>query len=211
MLIMRPKKAPVIVSTISNDHSLWQDYNEYYHSIDPWNKVLASGKVAFNTCYSGNHYKQYVKDHDYYKTEYFNDFWKPHNLYHSGGGLLVTRDNISIVLAFPREKSAGTYDNHQTQMMTFYGRQIVRAIELEGVFGKSLPQQVYAHALGSSYGLSGAESKLVLELFKNGSLPKASNSLNRSYHTVRNQMKSIFSKTDTSNQLELFRLLVSQH
>ena len=88
--------------------------------------------------------------------------------------------------------------------MTFYSRQIAKAIELEGVFGNSLPNKVYQDSLAASFGLSSAESRLVLELFKCSSLPEVSKSLNRSYHTVRAQMKSILKKTETKNQMELF-------
>lgn len=208
MLIDRPNQPPVVVSTIPSDDDFWLSYGEYYYSIDPWNALLSSNraKAFINTCTSG---RAYMPEKEYFKTEYFNDFWKPNDLYFTAGGHLITKNNISILLAFPRGKVAGQYTDEEAVDMTFYARHIVRAIELEGVFGNSLPKPIYEDALASSYGLTAAESRIVHELFKSGTLPNVAKNLHRSYHTVRNQMKSVFQKTDTVNQVELLRLLIT--
>lgn len=206
MMIIRPNQVPVVIATVPYDDSQLITYGEYYHSVDPWNDRLTSDTRPPNVCYPTN---IMMDDKDFYKTEYYNDFWKPYGLYHSCGGLLITKNNISIVFGLPRERSSGPFENSEALLMTFYGRQIARALELEGVFGNSLPNKIYEHSLASSYGLTRAESRLVLELFKCGSLPQVSKSLNRSYHTVRNQMKSILRKTETTNQIELFKLLTT--
>jgi DNA-binding CsgD family transcriptional regulator len=63
--------------------------------------------------------------------------------------------------------------------------------------------------LSSSYGLTSAEAD-VAELLAQGNELKEIAKLNRvSLNTVRNQLKSIFAKTNTSRQAELVSLLLS--
>ncbi|MEE9310045.1 MAG: hypothetical protein V3U64_03415 [Cocleimonas sp.] len=139
----------------------------------------------------------------------FKKYWKSENLSHTMGTIISTSNGVNMQIGFPREKTAGAYTREETSNMKFYAENMRRALELEGVLGSSLPAPIYEHALAATFGLTGAETRMVMELFKSGSLPDAAKELNRSYHTVRNQMKSVLVKTGTSNQLKLMQCLMS--
>jgi DNA-binding CsgD family transcriptional regulator len=57
------------------------------------------------------------------------------------------------------------------------------------------------------FGLTTAESKLAAAMAVGDDLQHYADTNGLSIHTVRNQLKSIFSKTDTSRQLELGLLI----
>ncbi len=70
-------------------------------------------------------------------------------------------------------------------------------------------QHVSAGALQEYYNLTAAEARLALMLASGQSLTEISTTLNLSQNTVRNQLKSVFAKTETSRQAELVALIMS--
>lgn len=70
-------------------------------------------------------------------------------------------------------------------------------------------QYVSADALKKYYKLTGAEARLSLMLASGQSLGDISATLKLSHNTLRNQLKSVFSKTGTSRQAELVALIMS--
>lgn len=204
MFISPPDQPPTVIrATCSDESSVWNPYTEHFWKIDPWHKVLNADKVLNRMARGSDFYshKQLTQ------TEYFNDWWRYIDLYYTAGGKLETSNGITVQLGIPREKKAGEFTDAEIVLFNCYARHIKRAIELEGITGRSLPYPVYEFALNSRFGLTTAEAKLVLTLFKTNSLPSAAENLHRSYHTVRNQMKTIYQKTETSNQLELYQLV----
>jgi DNA-binding CsgD family transcriptional regulator len=152
----------------------------------------------------------FLSSRNFDKAGSFGACWNSDNLYHTMGTLVSTSNDVSMQIGFPRDKATGAYTKEEISRMKFYAKNIRRALELEGVLGSSLPPPIYEHALASSYGLTAAETRMVLELFKCGSLPDVAKALNRSYHTVRNQMKSVLVKTGASNQLTLITVLMNK-
>ena len=65
-----------------------------------------------------------------------------------------------------------------------------------------------AALLARLYSLTPAESRLTAALMSGGDLREVSGALGVSYHTVRAQMKSVFSKTGTRRQAEFVQLLL---
>ena len=72
-----------------------------------------------------------------------------------------------------------------------------------------LERSVAIDTCASLYGLSKAEVALLTELVDGASILSASLALGISEHTARAQLRSIFSKTDTHRQAELFRLVLT--
>lgn len=64
--------------------------------------------------------------------------------------------------------------------------------------------------LKSFYGLTAAESRLAIELAKGKELKEIADTSHVSLHTVRTQLKSVFSKTRTNRQQDLMRLLTNE-
>lgn len=66
-----------------------------------------------------------------------------------------------------------------------------------------------AHVLKTIYGLTEAECRLVLALHQGETTAEFAQNRTVSIHTVRNQLKSVFAKTNTTKQSELVRLIGS--
>lgn len=205
LFLAKPNQEPIVVSTSEND-PLWKPYSEYYSQIDPWNEALASPGYKMNTIRYG---RAILPEKEFKKTEYYHDFWKAFGLGETIGGLLVTKCGITVQIGLPREIDAKYYNNREVRLLRYYCKHIIRAIELEGYIGSSLPQGIYESGLSAKFGLTQAEAQLVLTLFKVNSLQQAAITLSRSYHTARTQLKSVFKKTETSNQIELIKRLIS--
>ena len=71
------------------------------------------------------------------------------------------------------------------------------------------PEHVSVDALKQVYGLTPAESRLAKMLVRGESLSVTAEKLGVTHNTVRNQLKSIFAKTDTNRQSELVGLILS--
>lgn len=71
------------------------------------------------------------------------------------------------------------------------------------------PRVPSAILLESAFGLTQAECRLALRLVETGDLASAAQSLGIMVGTARNQLKSVFRKTDTARQSELVSLLVT--
>lgn len=70
-------------------------------------------------------------------------------------------------------------------------------------------QSVPPEVLGKLFGLTPAEARVVVELVKGKRLQEVADGLGVSLNTVRNQLKQIFSKTNTGRQSELISLMLS--
>lgn len=70
-------------------------------------------------------------------------------------------------------------------------------------------QSVPPNILGELFNLTPAEARVVVELVKGKRLQEVAEDLGVSLNTVRNQLKQIFSKTNTGRQSELISLVLS--
>ncbi len=77
------------------------------------------------------------------------------------------------------------------------------------VASKLLPRYVNASVLRETYGLTPAEVRVAQNLVSGSALTDIADTLGVTHNTVRNQLKSIFSKTDTKRQTELVGLILS--
>ncbi len=206
LFVAQPEQVPMLISATSNNDSVWQQYEQYYFQIDPWNAILASPIYQKNTIQYG---RAFVSHKELKKTEYYNDFWKKFGLGETIGGILTTDSGVTVQIGIPKYNESKNYTDKEVHLLQYYCTHICRAIELDGYIGNSLPQGIYESGLAAKFGLTQAEAQLVLTLFKVNSLQEAAKSLYRSYHTARTQLKSVFKKTETTNQIELLKRLIS--
>lgn len=206
MFLIKPNEPPTIITTTSENDPLFTPYNAYYAAIDPWNELLGSIPSGESFIHSGF---QLLPEKQFYNSEYYNDFWKLFGLGETIGGTIPSRIGVVIQLGFPRDNKTPNYNESDTLLLRFYSAHIKKVIELEGFLGVSLPNQAYEQGLKNTFGLTASESKLTISLFKTSSLQASAIELNRSYHTVRAQLKSIFDKTDTQSQLQLMKKMKS--
>lgn len=202
--LARPNQPPVVITTIRQDESIWQTYEEYYWQLDPWNEILNNPEMPQNLVSNG---WSHIDKKSFLNSDYYHGFWKPMGLGETAGGKVITDNGILIQLGFPKYINSPDYTREEINLLKLYCHHIKKAIELEGYLGSSLPNKIYEFGLMSQFGLSHAEAQLVLALVQCDTLKSAASHLNRSYHTARTQLKSIFCKTETSSQLSLFKKL----
>ena len=191
------------LSVMGGDERMWHDYAEYYCTIDPWNDADKAGQFPRSQIAAGERHLPYK---EYLDTEYYQDWWRPYDMYYTAGGRFVGRDGQSIKLSLPRSRRAGPYAEEQTAALTCYARHIVRAVALQRLAHERSADLSF-ELIAETYGLSPAETRLLEELSNTGSLKEASEQINRSYHTVRSQLRALFLKTGTSSQVQLMRLV----
>ena len=121
-------------------------------------------------------------------------------------GLANEFSAINLSQGFPEFDAP---DLLKTQL-NYYVQHIKRGLTLEGITGQSLPTPFYQTALTSEYGLTTAESSLVMALLQQESLVQAATSLGRSYNTSKTQLASIFKKTQTHSQMGLMKRLLAK-
>lgn len=73
----------------------------------------------------------------------------------------------------------------------------------------SRPLPIAAEAIGKLYQLTRTEAQVAIALANGMGLEEIARSHDRSIHTVRTQLRSIFQKTATSSQADLIRLLLT--
>jgi len=114
------------------------------------------------------------------------------------GVMTIDRDEnvrpLSIMVA-PVQLSAEAEGNSQVAAI------FIRDLEVR----QSVPPGV----LAKLFGLTPAEARVVVELVKGKRPQEVADDLSVSLNTVRNQLKQIFSKTDTGRQSELISLVLS--
>ncbi|MDH3231443.1 MAG: PAS domain S-box protein [Alphaproteobacteria bacterium] len=114
------------------------------------------------------------------------------------GVMTIDRDGdvrpLSIMVA-PVQMSAETQGNSQVAAI------FIRDLEVR----QSVPPEI----LAKLFGLTPAEARVVVELVKGKRPQEVADDLNVSLNTVRNQLKHIFSKTNTGRQSELISLVLS--
>ncbi len=119
----------------------------------------------------------------------------------SGGGSLLIGKNE---LTKPLSLMVSPVFTNDTSLPPFPGS--VCAMVLINDMGEKIP--VYQEFLSEYFGLTPSESKVATAIANGKSLEEIATKTHISIHTVRNQLKAIFSKTDTHRQTDLVKLLL---
>ncbi|WP_179952189.1 helix-turn-helix transcriptional regulator [Marinicella rhabdoformis] len=118
-------------------------------------------------------------------------------------------DGIKLLIDLLPHPDKKEYSSIDLWRFQYYLIHIKKALDSEGLFGAALPGTIYDSTLQRKYNLSQAESRLLVSLYENSCLKTAAEQLKRSDHTVRCQFKNILKKTNTNNQLALFKKIMA--
>ena len=124
-------------------------------------------------------------------------------------GHLDLKEGVKLLIDLLPHPTKKEYCSKDLWRFQYYLIHIKKALDSEGFFGSSLPDSVYDNILKRKYHLSQAESRLLISLYHNACLKTAAEQLQRSDNTVRSQLKNILKKTDTHNQLALFKKIMA--
>ena len=125
-------------------------------------------------------------------------------------GHVKLNEGVELVVDLLPHPHLGSYSSKDLWRFQYYLIHIKKALDHKGMCGSALPEPVYLHMLKKKYDLSQAESRLLISVYHSSCLKTSASLLKRSYHTVRSQMKSILKKTNSPNQLALFKQLMTQ-
>ena len=90
-------------------------YEQYYASIDPWNAYLLShpaGEVTLS--------QQVLTDCELQKTEFYNDFLKPLDLFYSVGGIFSVSGDWTYTFGIQRSRNQGAYGEAAPLITTLF-------------------------------------------------------------------------------------------
>lgn len=192
-----------LMSLTGGDDKLWKEYTEYYRMLDPWIPLFKSETWSKNTMQGGDRLIPY---REFLMSEYYQDWWRPNDIYHTAGGRFHVQGNLFLQFVAPRPKQAGSYTDDELERLRRYTQHLVRAAKFEMALPKGMPQPDF-DKFSIAYGLTSAEALLLEKLVETGSLKKSAVTLHRSYNTVRSQLQAIFQKTGAGSQVQLIRLV----
>ena len=118
-----------------------------------------------------------------------------------GGVLSITRDGSSLPL------SVIVAPHNSVQPL--FGFAGPRAAAIVFISDPAQQPAISPEILSALYGLTKAEARLATELAQGRSLDEIADAYHVSKHTLRSQLKSIFSKTGLKRQPDLIRLILS--
>lgn len=185
------------------DESAIRDYADHFAAIDPYVEAMGSGVLPPGKVMFGD---DVVPGKVLCASEYYHDWFRPNGLRYTAGGHAQNGDGLRLLLAMPRSEAAGPYLPDEVRALQGYFNHIRRALEIQD----ELRSRVLApdfDRIALRYGLTPAESRLLGLLAETGSLKTCAERVQRSYYTLRTQLRAILAKTGTSSQVQLMRLI----
>lgn len=120
------------------DERFFVPYREHFIHIDPFNSYLMDKPVGTMCCTP-----QIMPMNAFTRTEYYNDYARPQDIYYAGGGFVLRDDTATAVLGFQRNKAMGAYTPDELQNIALLGTHLQRAFLLSRHVGR-LQQQAQA-------------------------------------------------------------------
>lgn len=120
------------------DEQFFGPYQEHYIHMDPFNAYLMDRPAGTMCCTP-----QIMPMNEFTRTEYYNDYARPQDIYYAGGGFVLRDDTATAVLGFQRNKAMGAYAPEELQKMAVLATHLQRAFLLSRHVGQ-LQQQAQA-------------------------------------------------------------------
>jgi DNA-binding CsgD family transcriptional regulator len=191
------------LSRSRSDGRPWQEYAEHFAAIDPYAAAMRDGRLPEGIVMSGD---SVVPARDFCASEYYNDWFRPNGIRHTAGAFMRKPDGLYLQLGLPRAPAAGAYSDEEIVQLQRYFNHIARAVLIQDALAGARAQPDFDR-LARTYGLTPAEARLAECLTQSGSLKRIAAHSQRSYYTLRSQLRTIFEKTGTHSQPELIRLI----
>ena len=120
------------------DESRFQDYREHYIHIDPFNTYLMDKPVG-----TVGSTPQLMPMGEFTKTEYYNEYARPQDIYYAAGGFVARDATRTALLGIQRSKSMGAFEPDELQQLALLTSHLQRAFQLARHIGR-LDQQAQA-------------------------------------------------------------------
>lgn len=191
------------LSNAGQDGRPWHLYAGHFAAIDPFAASMRTGRMPSGVFMHGD---QLVPAHRFCATEFYQDWYRPNGLRYAAGAYVRTADGQFLQMGMPRAPDAGPYQAGEIAGLQRYFNHIQRAFRAQEERAARAVRPDFDQ-VARAFGLSAAETRLVASLAETGSLKRSAQRLNRSYYTLRAQLRAVFGKTATASQVQLMQLI----
>jgi DNA-binding CsgD family transcriptional regulator len=188
-----------------------KSYEEYFVSRNPWlrRRTVLAGSVE-----TGEHI---FNNRELLKTEFYRDFLKPNSWLHACSAVMDMTDSaISSVFAL-RSPRNGAFSADEIELIRYLAPHLEtaarirqRIVDLEAALDRLLVGELDTQTL-AELGLTPAETRLTVALFKGQSVEAYAKEAAISINTARWHVKQIYLKTGARRQTELIQMLLKCH
>jgi DNA-binding CsgD family transcriptional regulator len=192
-------------AAVGLDSKWWPLFDEHYVHVSPyWLDGVMRSHYPLGIPTLG---EQHVAPAALVKTEYYNDFMRPQNFFHSIG-LMAAADRFLIAV---RPERAGAFNPDEMQVLQALAPHIIRTTEIQRQI-ETLKRIVHHEPIDSSLlitklHLTAAEAQLAAALFRGDSPEGYATATRHSINTIRWQLKCIYAKTGVHRQTELIKII----
>lgn len=127
LLRLMDKECDDVSFVIANgyDEDSFQDYRAHYIHIDPFNAFLKNKPIG--TIGSTPHV---MPMNEFTKTEYYNDYAQPQDIYYAAGGFVARDDTRTALFGIQRNRGMGAFEHDELQHLTLVASHLQRAFQL---------------------------------------------------------------------------------
>jgi DNA-binding CsgD family transcriptional regulator len=199
-----------ITATVGMDAASRKSYEEYFVSRNPW--------LPLRTMFVGNVEigEQLLSNRELVKTEFYQDFLAPNHWFHGCSGLTnVKKSEFSCIYSL-HSAGDGVFTSDEIGLCRYLAPHLntaarikQRIADLKASLDRLLFGEIDTEAL-AELGLTPAETRLAIALFKGQSVDAYADEAAISINTARWHVKQIYAKTGVKRQTELIHLLLKK-
>lgn len=200
-----------IPAAVGMDLASRKSYEEYFVSRNPW---LARRKVLAGNVETG---EGVFNNRELVKTEFYSDFLKPNIWLHVCSAVTKVADSAFSSIYALRSPRKGGFSSDEIELCRYLaphlevaGRIRQRIVDLEAALDRLLAGEIDAKTL-AKLGLTPAETRLAIALFKGQSVEAYAKEASISVSTARWHVNQIYAKTGVKRQGELIQMLWKCH
>jgi DNA-binding CsgD family transcriptional regulator len=197
-------------ATVGMDPASRKSYDEYFVSRNPW---LPLHKMFVGNVEVG---EELLSNRELVKTEFYQDFLKPNHWFHSCSGITnVKKSEFSCIYTL-HSAGDGVFTSDEIGLCRYLAPHVntatrikQRILDLKASLDRLLLGEIDTEAL-AELGLTAAETRLAIALFKGQSVEAYADEAAISINTARWHVKQIYAKTGVKRQTELIHLLLKK-
>ena len=137
----------------------------------------------------------------------FQEFYYPHNLYHSLQMSLALNGEFLGSVSFYRQKEQKEFSDYEIYFLDLLKEHLALRLYKEQQNKKLRPAEMDLSASAEKYRLTARESEVVKALIRGASIEEIGNTLCISPNTVKKHIVNIYKKMGISSRRELYKIL----
>jgi DNA-binding CsgD family transcriptional regulator len=199
------------LANVGMDPSYLKAYEEYFVSRNPWlrRRAVFAGVVETG--------EQVLSNRELVKTEFYHDFLRPNVWLHACSAITnVEASTFSCVYAL-RSPRKGAFTPGEIELCSYLAPHLQtaarirqRIVDLEATLDRVLVGEMDTGRL-VKLGLTPAETRLAIALFKGQSVEAYAKETAISINTARWHVRQVYAKTNVKRQSELIQTLLKCH